>query len=64
MFKEIAPKKYDDIKLNFACTLHWQDRISHQVVAVFANISSALAAKGITYHEEHNVCLYFGLHSH
>jgi hypothetical protein len=58
-------KDYDDIKLNFTCTLHWQDRISHQVVVtVFANISSALAAKGITYHEEHNVCFYFGLHSH
>ncbi|KAJ7318509.1 hypothetical protein DFH08DRAFT_971258 [Mycena albidolilacea] len=55
MMKEIAPQAYEDLDLSFACTLNWQASVSREVVAaVFAYISSTLAAKGLSYHEEHN----------
>ncbi|KAJ7924594.1 hypothetical protein B0H13DRAFT_1863824 [Mycena leptocephala] len=55
MAKEIESKPYEDLNLSFACRLNWHETIPRQVVqAVFAHISSTLAAKGLNYHEEHN----------
>ncbi|KAJ7924592.1 hypothetical protein B0H13DRAFT_2315306 [Mycena leptocephala] len=55
MAKEIESKPYEDLNLSFACRLNWHETVPRQVVqAVFAHISSTLAAKGLNYHEEHN----------
>ncbi|KAJ7440947.1 hypothetical protein FB451DRAFT_1414869 [Mycena latifolia] len=55
MVKEIETKAYEDLNLSFACRLNWHEPVPRQVVhAVFAHISSTLAAKGLNYHEEHN----------
>ncbi|KAJ6528573.1 hypothetical protein B0H19DRAFT_1274788 [Mycena capillaripes] len=55
MVKEIAPKGYEDLNLHFAPTVCWQDSVSrHVVIAAFFHISSTLATKGLSYHEEHH----------
>ncbi|KAJ7758706.1 hypothetical protein B0H16DRAFT_642773 [Mycena metata] len=58
MFKasSFAPAAPQEPDINVASTLNWDESVPRQVVSgVFADISSTLAAKGVTYHEEHYV---------
>ncbi|KAJ7196649.1 hypothetical protein GGX14DRAFT_672243 [Mycena pura] len=55
-FKETTQGGYTITKAGMlAITINWEDKVSQEVVnAVFANISSAITAKGMVFHAEHN----------
>ncbi|KAJ7196633.1 hypothetical protein GGX14DRAFT_672193 [Mycena pura] len=55
MYTAAAPREYTQPKISFASTINWQEQISQaDVNAVFANISSAVAAKGMECDQAHN----------